>query len=71
MCLFCSVLHLMEGNKKNEKGGPEKARMKKKRTLEESASKWSKTTDLFRNNQASARDAGELTGHIVSNYRKI
>jgi len=61
----------MEGKKKKEKGGPEKARMKKKRMLEESASKWSKITNLFRNNQASTSDAGELTGHIVSNYHKI
>ena len=41
--------------------------MKKKRMLEESASKWSKITDLFLNNQASTSDAGELTGHIVTN----
>ena len=57
----------MEGKKRKEKGGGEKARMKKKRMLEESASEWSKITDLFRNDQASTSDAGELTGHIELN----
>ena len=59
--MFCSVLHLIEGKKRKEKGGAEKARMKKKWMLEERASKWLKITDLFRNNQTSTRDAGELT----------
>jgi len=31
----------MEGKKRKEKGGAEKARMNKKRMLEESVSKWS------------------------------
>ncbi len=43
--------------RQEEKGGAEKARIKKKRMLEEGASKWSKITDLF--NQASTSGAGE------------
>ncbi len=43
--------------RQEEKGGAEKARIKKKRMLEEGTSKWSKTTDLF--NQASTSGAGE------------
>jgi len=39
----------MEGKKRKEKGGPEKARIKQKRMLVESASKWAKITDLFQN----------------------
>ena len=57
----------MEGKKRKEKGGAEKARIKKKRMLEDSASNMSKITDLFRYNQASTSDAGEQTGHIDAN----
>ncbi len=44
--------------RQEEKGGAEKARIKKKRMLEEGASKWSKITDL--SNQASTSGAGEI-----------
>ncbi len=47
----------MEGKKRKEKGGAEKARIKKKRMLEEGTSKWSKIMDL--SNQASTSGAGE------------
>ena len=42
------VVALMEGKKRKEKGGAEKARIKKRRMLEGDASKCSKITDLFR-----------------------
>ena len=54
------VVALMEGKKRKEKGGAEKARIKKRRMLEGDASKCSKITDLFRS-QALTSCAGELT----------
>ena len=54
------VVALMEGKKRKEKGGAEKARIKKRRMLEGDASKCSKITDLFRS-QALMSCAGELT----------
>lgn len=54
-----AVLHMMVGRMRKEKGSAEKARMKKKRMLEE-ASKCSKITDLFQN-QPSTSDAGKVT----------
>ena len=48
----------MEGKKRKEKGGAEKARNKKKRMLEEGASQCLKITDIF-NNQASTSGAGK------------
>ena len=59
-CLLLLVVALMEGKKRKEKGGAEKARIKKKRMLEGDASKFSKITDLFRS-QALTSCAGELT----------
>ena len=50
----------MEGKKRKEKGGAEKARIKKKRMLEGEASKCSKITDLFRS-QALMSCERELT----------
>ena len=41
----------MEGRKRKEKGGAEKARNKKKRMLEEGASKYFKITDVFKCSQ--------------------
>ena len=48
-----------------EKGGAEKARIKKKQILEGDASKCSKITDSF-GSQASTSRAGELTEKKVS-----
>ena len=45
---------------RKEKGGAEKARIKKKWMVKEDATKCSKITDLFRS-QASTSRAGELT----------
>ena len=39
----------MEGERKEKGGGAEKARLKKKKKLEEEACKCSKITDLFHN----------------------
>ena len=56
---------MMVGKKRKEKGGAEKARIKKKRMLEGNASKCSKISDFFRN-QASTSRSGELTRKTVS-----
>ena len=54
----------MEGKKRKEKGGAEKARIKKKRMLEGDASNCSKITDLFRS-QALTSCAVELTKQLA------
>lgn len=51
----------MEGKKR--KGGAEKARIKKRRMLEEDASKCTKITDLFRNPKPST-SAGKVNAML-------
>ena len=55
----------MEGKKRKEKGGAEKARNKKRRMLEEDASQCLKITDIF-SHKASTSDAGRVDRKTVS-----
>ena len=56
------VLKVMDSKKRKEKGGPKKARIKKKKTLEEDAAKCLKITDIFRFRALSKDTAGEMLG---------
>jgi hypothetical protein len=51
------VVALTEGKKRKGKGRAEKARIKKKRMLEEDASKCSQITDLFRSQKSGINES--------------